>query len=343
MAVFSVNQARHFYVASEVKTPHVVASDATGSIAVRTDTGKTHLYFEYKSADDLVRSDLIDIKNIMYAKATDASDMSRELQSAIVTLDSTVNNGSPVGGQDYILRVVIDNYIGVSEDSKYIKYGMVHAYTGMTASKFYVELAKSLVKNFSKDTGLIKVTLQESTEGEDEAVPVDVNTKWDTLTSNYTGVIIDEVEQPWKLGTMPQSPATFTLIPTTITVEGDERVWGVVEEMEPSATLNNGKVIADMEYFYMGERGDVYRGIGWPNTITTTYLVNPTLAYHTLDIHYAYVGSNESVQKSEKDITIVSENPEVINDIITAFNSATGLEIATLVVEDTDEGTGSEN
>lgn len=336
MAVFSVNQARHFYVASEVKTPHVVASDATGSIAVRTDTGKTHLYFEYKSADDLVRSDLIDIKNIMYAKATDASDMSRELQSAIVTLDSTVNGGSPVGGQDYILRVVIDNYIGISEDSKYIKYGMVHAYTGMTASKFYVELAKSLVKNFSKDAGLIKVTLQEEVTPEEEsgetteAVPVDVNTKWDTLVGEYSGVIIDEVEQPWKLGTMPQSPATFTLIPTTITVEGDERVWGVVEEMEPSATLNNGKVIADMEYFYMGERGDIYRGIGWPNTIATTYLVDPTKAYHTLDIHYAYVGSNESVQKSEKDITIVASDKTVLNAIIGKINDATSLSIATL-------------
>jgi hypothetical protein len=200
----------------------------------------------------------------------------------------------------------------------------------MTASKFYVELAKSLVKNFSKDAGLIKVTLQKGSGEGTEAVPVDVNTKWDTLVDEYSGVIIDEVEQPWKLGTMPQSPATFTLIPTTITVEGDERVWGIVEEMEPSATLNNGKVIADMEYFYMGERGDVYRGAGWPNTISTTYLVDPSKAYHTLDIHYAFVGSNEGPQKSEKDITIVSDNKGVINSIATAVSTATGKTIASL-------------
>ena len=33
--------------------------------------------------------------------------------------------------------------------------------------------------------------------------------------------------------------------------------------------------------------------------------MDPTAKYDTLDIHYAFTDSNESVQKSEKDITIV--------------------------------------
>lgn len=55
----------------------------------------------------------------------------------------------------------------------------------------------------------------------------------------------------------------------------------------------------------MGERGDIYRNMGFPNVIPTTYLVDPTLEYNVVDIHYAYTGGNEEVQKSEKDITVV--------------------------------------
>lgn len=327
MAVFSVNQARHLYVAKEVKTPHVVSADAAGSIAVRTNKEKSHLYFEYKSADNLVRSDLIDIKNIMYAKATDIKDMQRELKAVTVTLDNTVNGGSPVGGQDYILRIAFRQFVGMSDEDTYIKYGMVHAYNNMSISDFYKELAKSLVKNFSRElTPLVKFTLAES----EAAVPVDVNTKWDTLVGNYTALVIDEVEQPWVLGTMAQVPVYFDVYPTTITVDGDERTWGVVEDTESESYVGNGKNIADLEYFCMGERGDIYRGAGWPNVIATTYLVDPSKEYYTLDIHYAYVGSNESVQKSEKDITIVAADKATINSIVSAVNTVTGLTITSI-------------
>lgn len=44
---YSVNQVRQLYVAKVLKTPHVLASDAAGSIAVENDTAKNHLNFEY--------------------------------------------------------------------------------------------------------------------------------------------------------------------------------------------------------------------------------------------------------------------------------------------------------
>ena len=335
MATFSTNQVRQLYVATALKTPHVLSSDAAGSIAVKNDNAKNHLYFEYKGADNLMRSDLIDIKNILYAKATDASDMAHELKAVTVTLDSTVNGGEPVAGQDYILRIAFRQFVGMSDADQYFKYGMVHAYSGMTASDFYKKLALSLVKNFSREaTELVKFTLieeAEDEEGEDTAVPVNATTKESALTGTYIGLVIDEVAQDWVLGKKEQTPVYFEVQPTTITVEGDELIWGKVEDTEPSGTIGNGKKIADLEYFCMGERGDVYRGAGFPNDIHTTYLVDPSEAYHTFDIHYAYVGSNEAVQKSEKDITIVCADKAELNKVISAFNTATGLNIATIV------------
>lgn len=336
MSVFSTNQVRQLYVAKALKTPNVLASDAAGSIAVKNDTAKNHLYFGYKGADNLMRSDLIDIKNILYAKATDADDMVHELKAATVTLDSEVNAGAPVAGQDYILRIVFKQYVGMSDEDQYFKYGMVHAYAGMTASDFYKKLALSLAKNFSREiVPLVKFVL---TNSDGEAVSVDATTKESSLTETYKALVIDEVEQPWRLGIMEQTPVYFEVQPVPVTVNGDERIWGKVEDTKPAGTIANGKKIADLEYFCMGERGDIYRGVGFPSNIPTTYLVDPTVKYNVIDIHYAYVGSNESVQKSEKTITLVvpkvgadnSVSNKLTNDIITAINTATGLNITKL-------------
>ena len=326
MATFSTNQVRHLYVAKELKSSRVLAADAAGSIAVKNDTAKSHLYFEYKGADNLMRSDLIDTKNILYAKATDATAMAHNLKSVTVALDSNVNGGAPVAGQDYILRIAFKQYVGMSDEDQYFKYGMVHAYAGMSASEFYKVLAVSLVKNFSREiVPLIKIEIK-TASATTEVTPT---TKVADLKDTYTGVVVTEVEQPWRLGVMAQTPVYFTVQSVPVTVNGDERHWATLTE-STSGSIGNGKTIADLEYFCMGERGDMYRQVGWPNNIPTTYLVDPAKAYCVFDIHYAYVGSNESVQKSEKTITIVCADKAELNKVITAFNTATGLSVATL-------------
>lgn len=346
---YSVNQVRQLYVATALKAPHVLASNTAGSIAVKNDTAKSHLYFEYKGADNLMRSDLIDIKNILHAKATNASAMAHKLKSVTMTLDSNVNGGAPVAGQDYILRIAFRQYVGMSEEDQYFKYGVVHAYAGMNADEFYKVLALSIAKNFSREVvPLIKIEVHsaatKSKGGFDSNgyMVVTPTTKdngksnttnpyyaTDTLVTDIDSIRITEVEQPWRLGVMAQTPVYFTVQSVPVTVNGDERHWATLTE-GTSGSIGNGKTIADLEYFCMGERGDIYRQVGWPHNIPTTYLVDPSKEYHVFDIHYAYVGSNESVQKSEKTITIVCADKAELNKVITAFNTATGLNIATL-------------
>ena len=349
MATFSTNQVRQLYVALDVETSgHVLASDIAGTIALKNDTAKNHLYFEYKGADNLMRSDLIDIKNILYAKATAPEAMARDLKSVTVTLDSEVNAGSPVAGQDYILRIAFRQYVGMSDEDQYFKYGMVHAYAGMDADEFYKVLALSIAKNFSREVvPLIKIEVHskatKSKGGFDSNGYMVVtpttkdNGKSDTTNPYYAtnaivtdidSIRITEVEQPWRLGVMAQTPVYFTVQPVAVMVNGDERIWATVTE-STNGTIANGKKIADLEYFCMGERGDIYRGVGFPNNIPTTYLVDPSKTYYTFDIHYAYVGSNEAVQKSEKTITIVGSDKTKMNSLITTFNSASGLSIGT--------------
>ena len=326
MATFSTNQVRQLYVANALETPHLSAINAVGSISVRTNKDKSHLYFEYMGAGGMTRSDLIDIKNIISVKTTLADDLATPLSSYKLTLDPTINEGNPVAGQDYILRIAFRNYIGLSEEDQYFKYGMVHTYVGMTASDFYKTLALSLVKNFSREEeGLLKFYLETGGADADTVAgtPTEVtkDTKESTLTGTYTGIVIEEAPQEWILGVMEQTPVNFTLQPDTITASGDDRIWGIVKQVASTSSIPDGHKIADLEYFCMGERGDMYRMMGFPHVIRTKYLVDPEKEYDVIDLHYSYVGSNESIQKSEKDITIVVPTTGGNHDLTTQIET----------------------
>lgn len=343
MATFSVNQVRQVYVSKELKSPNVIATDNAGAIAVKVDNSKTHMYFEYMGAGGMTRSDLIDLKNLISIKASDADSMAKSLTRYKLTLDPSVNGGDLISGQDYILNITIRGYIGISPEDQYFKFGMVHAVSGMSASDFYKTLVISLVKNFSREeSNLLKFYLE--TGGVDASTvagtPTEVTkySDFSKLTGTYTGIIIEEAPQKWVLGVIPQTEVDFSVLPQAVTDNGDERIWGIANKVASTNSVPNGHLIADLEYFCMGERGDQYRMVGFPHVIRTTYLVDPTVKYNLIDIHYAYVGSNEGVQKSEKTITLaipkVGDNNSVsntlANSIIDAINTATGLTVAKL-------------
>ena len=314
MSVFSTNQARNLYVAT-AKVDDVTAASAVGSIEVGVDNNKTHLYFKHMGKGGITRSDLIDVKNILSVTKTLASKMATPLKAVKVEVD-----GEIVAGQDYILKIAFRQFAGMSDEDIYTKFGMVHGKSGMTAAEFYRDLAISLAKNFSKEaTELVKFFVA-TAEGKTEVTSA---SKAEDLDGAYTHLLIEEVEQEWTLGIKPQVPVYFDVLVGTITdLNSDEVTWGTVTKAASPRSINNGKKIADLEYFCMGERADYYRNANWPNNIPTEYLVDATKPYDVLDIHYAYVGSNESVQKSEKTITIVSTDSSVINAIDTAVKAA---------------------
>ena len=322
--IFTENQATLVYVAKALKTDFASLKDA-GDILVKATPDKQAIYFQHKGVADISRSDLIEVKNIISANATAAKSMEKKLKNATVTLDSSVNGGKPITGQDYVLRLIFNGYIGISpEDSQYWKYGVVHATNGMSASDFYKKMALSIAKNMSREAvQFIKVFL-----GDTEVTP---RTKEDKLTGTYTGVTIKEVAPDWIRGTKQEKIVRLTAEPTTVNDGTSDVVWGTVTYSDGD-TLKNGKEIADMEYFFAGEKGDQYRLINWPDYVPTEYLVDPTQEYDVIDIHYSYVGSNESVQKSEKDIKLIVPAGKA-NDISKAINAlitASGIQIYTL-------------
>lgn len=314
MATFSVNQNRQLFVVKNVVTTTPVVVGDLNLKTVGEDFLNAYMYFQHMGYGGLIRSDKIDLSNVMYAKTTKAGALSRKLKRATVTLDPEVNEGNPISGQDYVLRIFFKQYIGNSDIYQEAKYGVVHGYKGMTASDFYKTLALSLAMNFSKEAvPLLKFYLK-AAGGNTE---VTASTAKKNLTGTYTGVIIEEAEQPWRLGVRKQEEVFFDVIPTTVLFNSEEVIWGTVENGTSETIIKNGKKMADLEYFCMGERGDQYRQIGWPHNLETKYLVDPEKEYNVLDIHYYFSDSGVNVQKSEKDITILFEKSVSITDILT--------------------------
>ena len=289
--VGSTNQNRQMYVATAQKTS-VAKTDAAGTIAVKSNTAKTEMYFNYVGADKTVmRSDLIKVDSIMYAKATPAADLKLKLKSVKVSLADNL-----IPGEDYILRINIQQAFGKGDDTTYQKFGAVRATSSMTPQTFWAAMKQSLDRNFSKEL-----------------------TEWFTFEASEDGLTITEVEQPWVAGKTPKENVHFDVVNCYIMDTGVEVEAFTIAKPTYTLEAKNGHIIVDQEIFYMGERGDQYRDTNGLIKINTQYLADANKDYCTIDIHYAFVDSNEGVQKSEKDIYIVGEQA-TITALITAIN-----------------------
>jgi hypothetical protein len=338
MANFSVNQVHQLYVVSGYNAS-VTDASAVGTIgavqAIDDILGK-QVMFKVKGVENVLHSDLIQIGNIGYAKAVPASDMVTVMKKVEITLDSTVNGGAPVSGQDYVLSINFRNFFSSGDASQYYKDAAVHATANMTASAFYTAMVASLNAAFGRENGATKTSnpyLKFSTkakggEGDDR--------------DDAVAIVIEEKPQEWALGTKKARRIMFDVFCSTIYTGGDDLVWGVVTDATPARSaavvgtnaVGNGQQIADLEWFCMGERGDQYRNVGWPHVIPTKYLVDPTQQYHVLELHYAFTDSGVNSYRTEKEITVVapatSAGKTALNGFIGALNTATGLSIATL-------------
>jgi len=387
MATFSYGgTAKQLYVAKSLVSAF---NSATAQGAIDPKFGDGSLYFLWNGADGVTRSDLIKVANINSVKAYKASTMRRNLKKQLITLDSNVNAGAPLAGQDYLLRFIIYEYGSLSYEEQYVKHGAVRATTGMSADSFYRKMLKSLRDNFSRETiELFKFSLKGTSAGltvianegltfkldiaaadttasqtgsvvslATEAIAsatlsaqniADLNAAiaaagidalvisgtapaadvTDATVITSTGIVIEEVEQPWVLGLKQSDELHYSIAPDTITVNKVDEIWGTVTGLASTTFVTNGKKVADMEYFYMGERADQYRNVGFPFVRQTIYQVDPTTEYHFIEIDYFFVGDGVDTQKSQKHITIVVPGAEddlvLLNSIITDINNTAG-------------------
>ena len=323
MANYSVNQVHQLYVAKGYsQTVNDQSAVGTlGNLEKIEDVLGDQIMFLYKGASSVLRSDLIQIKNIGYAKPIAAADMVIPMKKLKVSLKADVNGGNVVSGQDYVLSINFKNFFSSGDASQYYKDAAVHGTSSMTATQFYAAMVDSLNYAFSREPDANKTS-----------------NPYLKFTSDANGLYIEEKPQEWELGTKKARRIMFDVFCSTIFTGGEDLIWGEVTDQTPAKAnvvvgtngIGNGQQIADLEWFCMGERGDQYRNVGWPHVIKTTYLVDPTKQYNVLELHYAFTDTGVNSYRTEKEITIVAEDASVLNGIIGAINTASGLNIPTL-------------
>lgn len=314
MATFSVNQARQLYIANSSASAALDSTSAEGAVYIPdTHASDKSIRIVQKGKGGIVSSDIIENGKIRYAKATKYDALGRNLQKYSLALKTGY---TLTAGTDYIVGFDIAEYGALSMDHTYYKNVVVRATTAMVAAPatFLDKLYDECVANFAKES------IKYFTFAKVAA---------DSATSSIT---IEEVEQPWVRGKKQSRPLVFTIYARPVEVSGEDVEWGEITKVTTGLTfVKDGKNIADLEWFCMGERGDQYRGAGWPLNIDTAYMVDPTANYNVIDIAYWYEGQGTDNAKSEKTISIaVKEDAVAItNAIIGAINTAYGATLLT--------------
>ena len=304
--VFSTNQNRQFYVAtsyndSSAQNGKSIEDSTVAAGAIEAKVKDNELYFLSKNlkTSEVIKSDRINLKNLDYVKVVAAADMAKLLKSYKVTLDPAVSNDGEstpsatlVPGQDYLLRIEFRQFYAIGDENTYVKDVAVHATSDMTPTQFYAALVTALNKAFSREIGATATS-----------------NPYLTFSSSSAGLVITEKAQEYTVGIGARERVYFSVVPTTIFVDNAEQIWGKVEDI--SATTNskitNGPDIAELEWFCMGERGDQYRMMGYPNYIPTQYCVDPSKVYNVVELHFAFTDTGVNSYRSEKDITIVCD------------------------------------
>lgn len=307
MATFSNNSVRHFYVANGFNAGATSANPGYFKTAVKTADNELYLTYINVLGKE-TKTDSIPIDNIR--SVTSKAFAPKCLRKDAITFDA------PIAGQTYTIRFLIRQWGSGSAEDQYFKHvGSYKAKTGDDAEDIVDAMITNATKNFAREPlALFTFTKEGSGSG--------------------TKLIVTEVQTPFVTGKSQGRGLNYEIQFVKINNAGSEDVeWGTVTNMfKQYEGLGTNHLTKDMEYFYLGNRGDVYRQVGYPYTFDTQYLTDATDDYSTIDIAYFKTEPhNGGAVKSECVLTIVCKETAVGTTMYAvqvalagAVNTATG-------------------
>ena len=213
--------------------------------------------------------------------------------------------------------------------------GITTITVGLQSTRKTIADLKAIIAAYPEVAALITIT------GTD-ATTVAVETAVTLAGGTTTGVIVQDIAQPFVVGKKYNYSLNYVIESTSsdivyssgpITIAN--LIWANVTAVTPTQHISATYDVADMEYFFLGERGDVYRNMGFPNNINIEYMTDMSKVYNLIDFDFYFTDGGLHPQQSTKHITIACEETSettytVTNALIGALNTASGLSIATL-------------
>lgn len=337
------NQVRHMYVgtgtlesltglAPKAAKEKITAGDK-GDLFYRafenpSGFGK-QLYFQYRSGDDgdVLRSDIIDVANITQLTLAKAENERRALRT--VTLKFRETSHQPITGESYGFNLVFRQFLSRSDRDEYVRSASVIVPSDtFTQGEVLLVLAATIKASLIKDAwdfidvyiGTVKITEEHihaltGTYGVNDALEALVSEAG--LPKTATSITFKEKVQKFERGVTEDKPLYFDIRPNDVVSNSFPYVWGEAKVADPTTAtpydgsnadaadcIPNGRNVASLEWATTAMRGDTEKDFNWPMNIKTDYVVDPNKEYDLVDIHFFKTLSQDSVQKSEKQLTI---------------------------------------
>lgn len=313
MRNFNTNQTRHFYV-DGVTVDSVEVKCELGTYPSKVGEVVEGLYFSGTNADNLpYRSDTIDPKKIVCVKHTKAAEMATKLLAHTITINPEVAaNAAALAGKTVGLSVTVHQLFDY-DDSNCTTFTVHHKVAAKeTDEKFYEALAAA-----------IKLAMPKP----DKQYP------YFDVKSSASGLVLTEMAQKYVRGKLTGEPVHMTVsfsLRADSYMDDEFVAWGVDNVAASGNVVPANYVLADLEYFAYGERGDYFRGNNWPNNVEPTYAISPksTDEYDVLSVEYYWSGEAENVQRSPRLIQVAGPAANIKKMYDAVKNAIAGTPIA---------------
>jgi len=326
MAMIGENQVRNFFVVNtSVGTTlatvlaaanldgAIVQSDGTASAA-----GEDFMLALKNNRSEMTLSDIITPASVTSAKSV--------IFNARVAQKYTISALTVDANSLYEIRITFPGYGSLSVENEYTISGFYKAKTGDDQENIVDGLVKNLAFNAGKEqpasAGSFTYTLADASTvqlpdnlflsitktGTGASAALVVEEKADYLAKYYVTGKKDRLDISFVL------QANFTTDPTIVIVAGNPG-------------NGSGYHVRNMEYYFLGNRGDSMRGLGYPHNFEATYDSVLTDDYYLVELAY-YSEGRDDPMKSKKQLTLACSDKVSINKIIAEINTATAGSIA---------------
>ncbi len=311
MANFSTNAVQHIIMA---KSADVKVIDAKTGKPAASGAIVDKFYIQYLNAfGDKMKSDLIEVDKIRAYKPK------KYVAGSQRTVTIKVNKAELTPNTEYSLRVMIREVMSGSQEDQMVGVVSYTTSSATDATALSKELTDGLAEQINKMYGVAGKRYNKLDWPVLEAVGETGGTA-DTI-------VIKEVAndlKPWIVGKVQLRSYNFDIYPHPVSsisqtgnINFESFDWidtskGVdkglfTKTVGGSLGHGNGKVVADLEYFYHGDLGDFYRMNNYPLNINTKYMADPTKWYDSINLAFFYRGEATSPQASEKQLLIECE------------------------------------
>lgn len=339
------NQIRHFFVAnaiaSETTIATFIAGASIGEVQIFDKDGSAFTFAnapadggdfyiaKVNQKGGISKSDFITPGDITYLKGT--APVSKTGKTQIFTLAA-----APTVGTDYILDLKV-NYHN-SEENFINFHGSARAVTGDTQNTLLAKLALSVAKNLAAS-----VNTSTQVAGTDTIISGTTvkKNKYFTLTVATNALTI--AEKDWILEDFRVGLRTNDQLMWNAEIKGSNAVVANVTKTAtvPVFAKGQGYQLIELERYLVGHRAD-FETKDITLSFGRTYDVAIGSAYYVLDLKYFDV-SRDDPKHSNKMLTIVSTNPEVVDAIGFAIEAQMGFAEGTKWVELDSAQDGADN